>query len=227
MVESGLRVDNAVHLQYWQIKEDFEAKRVPMKIMLSSSSLKDHVGDRWSFVGEDAFNELQKYLQRRLPLGDDDFIFLSEKQGRVKGEQFSAASLSVKFNRIVQKLGIDKTTGAKGKPKQVRLHGLRKYFRNNMRADSAFVSFWMGHSLGVDAHYISRDPEEHRKRYSEGYAQLRLYESDPTSIISLYSQIRGKDQEIMELRRRIQEAEVRFEKIERLLGELKKEQTGS
>jgi len=198
MAESGMRVGTLVNLKYWQIKEDFEAERIPMKILLPSESLKDHVGDRWTFIGEDGFRELRNYLERRLPLEDDDYVFASEKQGRVKGEQFTGASLSVKFNRLVQKLGMDRSRGHK--PKAIRMHGLRKYFRNNMKADSSYVRFWMGHSLGTDAHYISRDVEEHRKRYAEGYKYLRIYEPSAETIYELGERLRQRDREIAQLK---------------------------
>jgi len=177
MAESGMRAETAVELRYWQIKEDFEANRVPMKILLPSESLKDHVGDRWTFIGEDGFRELKQYLESRLPLRDDDFVFASEKPGKVEGEQFSVASLSVKFSRVVLKLALDKPKGHK--PKSIRMHGLRKYFRNNMKADSSYIKFWMGHSLGVDAHYISREVEKHREEYKNGYPYLRIYDIEP------------------------------------------------
>ena len=198
MAESGMRAETAVNLKYWQIKEDFEAERIPMKILLPSESLKDHVGDRWTFIGEDGYRELRNYLERRLPLEDDDYVFASEKQGRVKGEQFTGASLSVKFNRLVQKLGMDRSRGHK--PKAIRMHGLRKYFRNNMKADSSYVRFWMGHSLGTDAHYISRDVEEHRKRYAEGYKYLRIYEPSAETIYELGERLRQRDREIAQLK---------------------------
>lgn len=178
MAESGLRVSTAIGLKYWQIKEDFEKEKVPMRILLPSASLKDHVGDRWTFIGEDGFRHLKNYLQKRLPLKDEDYVFASEKQGKVKGDQFSISSLSVKFSRLVQKLGM--CDSRNGYPKAIRQHGLRKYFRNNMRADSAFIQFWMGHSLGVDAHYITRDVERHREEYKRGYYDLRIYDiSEP------------------------------------------------
>jgi integrase len=210
LVESGMRVENAVGLKYWQIRGDFEAHRVPMRILLPSSTLKDAVGERWTFVGEDGFNELSNYLQGR-HLEDDDFVFQSERKGRVKGEQFSPASLSQKFNNLVQKLGIDKSVtgklkkGERPRPKRIRLHGLRKYFRNNMRAEESFREFWMGHAIGVDAHYISRDPEEHRKRYAEGYKYLRIFEPSPQSLIDVYEQMRTKDTEIQALKNEIAE----------------------
>jgi hypothetical protein len=34
----------------------------------------------------------------------------------------------------------------------------------------------MGHSLGTDEHYISRDVETYRKLYADNYASLRIYE---------------------------------------------------
>ena len=143
---------------------------------------------------------------------DDDFVFASEKEGKVVGEQFSPASLSVKFNRIVQKLKIDKSTAQPGKPKKVRLHGLRKYFFNNMKADESLRKFWMGHSLGVDAHYISRDVERHREEYKKGYAYLRIYDIDPV--------IRREDVErIVEARveERVKDLSIKVEELENML----------
>jgi integrase len=223
MAESGMRPDNAVNLKCAQIKEDFEASRVPMKIMLHSSVLKDHVGDRWTFIGEDGFRELKAYLQGK-KLKDDDYVFASERQGQCKGEQFSQASLSVKFNRLVQKLGIDKSLGkreevGRPKPKQIRLYGLRKYFRNNHGADSSYVQFWMGHSLGVDAHYISRDVEEHRKKYAEGYRTLRVFES--TLDLSNFTELLSiKDREIKELKEKMAEIDQKIDS--RIAQELRK-----
>lgn len=177
MTESGMRGDTAVKLKYWQIKEDFEAEKVPMKIMLPSSSLKDHVGDRFTFTGEDGFRELKQYLEGRR-LEDEDYVFASERRGRVKGEQFSVASLSVKFSRVVLKLNLAKPR-EKHKPKPIRMHSLRKYFRNNMKSDSAYIKFWGGWSLGTDAHYISREAEKHREEYRKGYPYLRIYDIEP------------------------------------------------
>jgi integrase len=204
MAESGMRAETAINLRYWQIKEDFEAKKIPMRILLPSATLKDHVGpDRFTFIGEDGFRELSEYLKRRLPLKDQDFVFASEKAAKVVGEQFSVASLSVKFNRLIQKLKMD--SPREHKPKSVRMHNLRRYFRNNMRVDSAFVNFWMGHSLGVDAHYITRDVERHREEYKKGYEYLRVFEPSAISVIEILEQLRRKDLETKALKEEIAE----------------------
>ena len=134
---------------------------------------------------------------------DQDYIFSSEKPGAVKGAQFTEASLSTIFRRITEHLKMQK--GAPfGKPGHYRLHGLRKYFRNNCRAEEGFREFWMGHSLGVDAHYISRDPEEHRKRYAEAYEGLRILAPvTPGQLKDINDQLRKKDQEIAELQAKV------------------------
>jgi len=198
MAESGIRAENAANLEYWQTTDDFEANKCPMRILLPSSTLKDHVGDRWTFIGEDGLRKLQEYLKPRMPLTNEDYVFVYERIGRVTGDQFSSASLSVKFNRVVQKLGLDKPR--EGKPKGVRLHGLRKYFRNNMKADGALREFWMGHSLGVDAHYITRDPEVHRQEYAKGYKFLRIFEPSLETLGDIADQLRKKDDEIKALK---------------------------
>ena len=212
MAESGMRSDNATNLKYFQIKEDFEAARIPVKISLPSATLKDHVGDRFTFIGYEGFRELANYLHGK-KLGPNDYVFASEKQGLCKGEQFTPASLSVKFNRLVQKLGIDYSRGKRqevGRPKlkEIRLHGLRKYFRNNHGADSSYIEFWLGHSLGVDNHYISRDVEHHRKKYAEGYESLRVFETGGTD---LRGQLAERDKEVRELKEKVAAKDLEYE----------------
>lgn len=219
MAESGMRASTAINMRYGQIREDFEADKIPMRIMLPSASLKDHVGDRWSFVGEDGVRELKEYLSRRLPLDDDDFVFASEKPGRVVGEQFSVSSLSIKFSRIVKKLGLAKPRGPKKhKPKSVRQHCLRKYFRNNIKVEQAYRKFWEGRGLGSDEHYISRDVEKHRRKYREGYPYLRIYDIEPI--------IRREDVEKVinaRVKERVKDLEVRLRDLEQREAERRKE----
>jgi integrase len=200
MAESGLRSNTVVNLKYWQIKEDYEEGLIPMRILTPASEIKDHVGDRWSFIGEDGVKTLKEYLEPRMPLRDQDYVFATEKPSRVKGEQFTEASLSTIFRRITEHLKMEKGSPF-GKPGHYRMHGLRKYFRNNMKAEESFRKFWMGHSLGVDAHYISRDSEEHRRRYAQGYKQLRIFEqASSVKLTEIAHELKQKDKEILELK---------------------------
>lgn len=206
MLETGNRPRTLVKLRYWMIKEDYEANKVPMRIILPSGILKDKVGDRWSFIGEDGFRALKEYLSNR-ELSDDTVIF-APKKSFAKGEYVVPESFSSIFNRLVVKLKIDKPirTGKgkwKSKPKSIRLYCLRKYFRNNIRVESGYRKFWQGHSLGTDTHYISRNIEVHRKLYEDAYKNIRIYkpETDITvealkdKVNSLTKEIEERDRE--------------------------------
>jgi integrase len=217
MAESGLRPSTLIHLRYWHIKEDFEKDVIPMRILTPSESLKDHVGDRWSFIGEDGVRALREYLKPRMPLKEDAFVFASERPGRMKGEQFSEASISVKFSRIARKLKFERGAPT-GKPGHVRMYGLRSYFRNNMRADPAYREFWMGHSLGVDAHYINREPEVHRAEYRKNYEGLRILEpTTPTGFKEIQEQLKQRDTQIQELRGQIQDLRASSEAMDDMM----------
>lgn len=108
MAESGLRANTVVALKYWQIKQDYEKGMVPLRILTPASEIKDHVGDRWSFIGEDGVKTLREYLEPRMPLKDQDYVFATKKPSRVKGEQFTEASLSTIFRRITEQLRMEK-----------------------------------------------------------------------------------------------------------------------
>jgi hypothetical protein len=107
-------------------------------------------------------------------LDDDDYIFQPEKRMKIK-KPLPQTTFSNYFRKVALKLGIVEKH-VKGKPYPVRLYCLRKYFRNNCRLDPAIREFFMGHSLGTDEHYISRDVEQYRKLYAENYQTLRIYE---------------------------------------------------
>lgn len=221
IAESGLRPNTVVDLRYWQISEDYERGTCPLRIQTPSSALKDHVGDRWSFIGEDGIRALTEYLKPRLPLKAQDYVFVPERPGRVRGEQFTEASLSTIFRRITQHLKMEKGSPY-GKPGHYRMYGLRKYFRNNMRAEPSYREFWMGHGIGVDAHYISRDPEEHRKRYAREYEQLRILEpATPAQLTEIVDKLKQKDSEIQELKTQNQQTTDRIGKMEELLKTMK------
>jgi integrase len=213
LAESGLRANTVVALKYWQIQEDFEKgfekgfqkAIVPMRILTPASTLKDHVGDRWSFVGEDAVKALREYLKPRMPLKAEDYVFASEKPSHVKGDQWTQASLSTIFRRITEHLKMEKGNPP-GKPGHYRLHGLRKYFFNNMVAPKEFRDFWMGHTIsGSDEFYITRDPEKHRTIYAQGYPQLRILEQPKPDTREIDEKLAEKDKQIQSLRDQVEE----------------------
>jgi len=196
MAESGLRPNTLAHLQYKHIKTDFKANKVPMMIELPSELLKDRVEARWTFIGQDAFQKLREYLKPRLPLQNDDPVFKAER--KLKHESVSPHTFSNIFSRIALKLGIAEHS-EKGKPRKIRLYCLRKFFRNNLRADRDYMEFWMAHKT-TQSHYISRDVERHREEYAKAYENLRIYKSEEPQTIR---KLKEENEELKEIIRNV------------------------
>ena len=177
MAESGLRPYTLVQLRYRHIKRDFKANKVPMMIELPSELLKDRVEARWTFIGEDGFKVLKAFLKPRLPLQNEDLIFLPRRSD-TKHDFLLPQTFTNIFGRVALKLGMTERT-ERGKPKPIRLYCLRKFFNNDLRYEgfnTAYREFWLGHKI-TQIHYISRDPEVHRQEYAKAYEYLRIYKS--------------------------------------------------
>jgi integrase len=220
LAESGLRPYTVTQIRWWWIKEDFLAARVPMLIRVPQEFVKDNVGDRWSFIGSDGYDALRQYLTGRLPLQDDDYVFVREpprpkkKRSRryvpgtimehredplkLPGIPFTSGNLSATFSNTVRSLNLD--SGVFGKPGKVRLYCLKSWFRNHCRAAEGYIQFWMCRSIQTDSHYIARDIEQHRERYREAYPELRVMEepidtkNTAKEILELKNQIKNMEE---------------------------------
>jgi uncharacterized coiled-coil protein SlyX len=195
-----------------------------MKVELPSEILKYKVSDRFTFVGEDGVKILREYLRTFLPLSDEDYIFRPRRKGRGEENlegQATPTAFSTAFNRAVQKLKLSESIG-RGKPKALRLYTLRKYFRNNLRSvDSGFINFWMGHTDNADMHYVSMNAEEHRRRYSEGYQSLRIFEpSESGQMKILEKQLTDANQTIEELKQQINQKDENMTNLQKSLSTL-------
>lgn len=202
MLESGLRPNTIAELKYMDIKEDYEINRIPMQIKIRQDTLKNKQARRFSFIGQDAFNSLKELLST-IEMEDDSYIFQSKVKDKRKCLRNSMSNI---FKRVVLDLGMTKTNN--GKPSTLRLYSLRKYFRNTIQVDSGYREFWMSHSLGVDASYISKNPEIHRKKYEKAYPSLRIYSSSKTSITKeIKNKLSESKTEIQLLKAKIKELE--------------------
>jgi len=217
MLESGQRPDTLVKLQYKHIKREYESNKIPMMIELPSNIIKDRLGYRFSFIGDEAYKSLREYLKTRPRLRDDDYIFSREKRLEMDAtKHITPNTFGNCFSRSALKLGIAERR-EKGKPKAVKLYCLRKYFRNHCTAEMSFREFWMSHSIGTDEHYITRDVETHRKKYAECYPHLRLSEPSPDTLVKFSKQLEDKDQQIKSL----QETVEKFEPLMKFVTSLK------
>lgn len=204
MLESGLRPDTLIRLQYKHIKKEFEEGRIPMKIEVPAAIVKDRVGDRFSFIGEDGYRFLKEYLSTRGKLQDDDYIFGKERR-RGKGVKLERAHVFTNiFRDLALKLGITARERAR-KPFPIRMYCLRKYFRANWKGEESIREFLMGHSLGVDTHYINRDQvERFREAYAKAYPYIRVY--TPTVDFEFIQQtLKQRDERIRELEKKVEE----------------------
>jgi hypothetical protein len=222
MLESGLRPQTLCLLRYRHIKTDFEKGRVPMKIDLEPTMLKDTVGARFSFIGEDGFKALKEYLAPRIPLNDNDVIFVAVHSTLQKGETLFPALFSTRFGEIVKALGWANKEELNRKRNELNLYTLRKYFRNNTKtSDPAYREFWMGHTLGVDRHYFEADVtdpntvEKHRAEYVKSYPSLRVLEE--TVGEGTKNQIEQLQKENKELKSKIDEMMKGWESIKPLV----------
>ncbi len=114
-----------------------------------------------------------------------------------------------------------------GKPSELRLYSLRKFFRKHAgQAGFENVQFWMGHVVqaGQEEHYRPRDVEFHRKLYAEkAMSFLRLEQPTPTEtekvIEDLRAQLAERNGTVRELQGRIQLTEQKLAELEKLIKE--------
>jgi len=221
MAQSGLRPQTITNLKIKDVEGIANIETlIPSKIRVRQENTKGAYQEYFSFIGPEAVEALRNYLKTKTgELTPDSYIFT--KFGH-EDKSVSAGVLSHVFGNIVLKLrekGIldfeTKTRKIEGSKRskfsisELRLYGLRKWFRKNAGfAGVDFVSFWMGHSLGVDEHYFSRDPEHHRKIYQEkAMPHLRLETATPSETDKLMAKL---SQENKELKRQIAELNEKF-----------------
>jgi len=218
LYESGMRPDTLVNLRFKHIRDEFLSGRVPMKIDLTEDILKCRVSERWTFIGEEGFEALKKYLATRIPLKDDDYVFVSEKP---PGRRLKSNATSQAFNKMVQFLRLAVSQG-KGKPKPLRLYCLKKAFRKFMLVEEAYKEFWMGRSgneapgiTGASIHYVSSDVEFHRKLYAQGYEGLRLY-PPKSELQTMVNKLTAENLDLKSRVKRLEETSPLLKDIEQL-----------
>ncbi len=183
MLQGGLRPHTIARLKYKDIKEDYEANTIPLRIVVRKEIAKGKYANYYTFVGQETVNLLHRMLKTRETSGilnDECYIIQIRGTKANKSEHSNPKNYSQAFQKTAMKLKLQ-AKGTKGKPNKLRLYCLRKYFRN--RASSSgldYVHFWMGHKLkNNDEHYFDKDTVEvHRERYRKFVLpQVRIFES--------------------------------------------------
>jgi hypothetical protein len=178
-------------LKFSNIKEDFDNENNESYVIYVPEEVtKGKYIPYFTFTGKYAMDKLRAYL--RPNIRGEDYIFT--KQGTEKPA--NSRSISSLFLRTVLELQEkdkikDLKQKEKGKPHNVRLYNLRKFFRKygGRDVDATYTNFWMGHRINYkapqipasDEHYFSKqDVEFHRKIYEEkALPHLRLETATP------------------------------------------------
>jgi integrase len=227
LYETGMRPSTLVNLRWKHIKKDFLARKVPMKIELTSDILKCGVSERFVFIGQDGYNALSLYIRRRgVPSDDEELVFVTEKPF---GKAIGITSMSQAFNVIVQKLKLaeprgESKDGKKNRPKDLRLYNLRKAFSKYMaiNIDRTLVEYWLGHN-STATHYVSSDIEHHREQYAKGYPSIQLEPSQiPTELIEALKEQHKKELEAVKTECQAKAAK-ETDDLRKQVGELQKQ----
>jgi site-specific recombinase XerC len=200
MAQSGLRPHTIKQLKLKNL-ESFD--KVPCKIDIPQEITKGKYRSYVTFIGSDAMKYLKQYLATRTNLTQDSLLFCSHTDST---KRVNAKDVSRAFRMAARKL---EESGAlnfeirEGKPSELRLYNLRKFFRkyaNQMGLEQ--VSYMMGHTTrGSDSSYTPKDPEWYRDLYKEkAMPFLRIETATPTetekTIDELKKQLQERDKEI-------------------------------
>jgi len=215
MAQSGLRPLTLCALKIKHIEPDFSQGVIPCKIEVPEELAKGQYGSYFTFMGEESVKYLKAYLTTRPDTDTDSYIFTAYGTEN----PLDRTGLSQIFRRTVDNL---KEKGlmaferkGKGKPSEVRLYNLRKFFRKYAgQAGIEYVNFWMGHKTNYkapnipasDVHYFSReDVEFQRQLYKEkAMPFLRLETATPSETDKVISK---QAEEVERLKDRIYELE--------------------
>jgi integrase len=228
MAQSGLRPCAIKKLRLKHL-EDLNIERLSYKINVPQEIDKGKFGSHVTFIGEESAKYLKLYLATRTDLTPESLLFCIHNKPNTP---INIKNLSRAFQTSARRL---RKTGAlsyeireKGKPSELRLYTLRKFFKRKCKdMGDEDTNYLMGHTIvGANANYAPRDPEYYRKRYEEkALPFLRLESPTPTDAQQLRDLMRKQHQKEMELlqtqlKERDEQLEAmnkRFEKIEEAL----------
>ena len=211
MAQSGLRPHTIRQLRLKHL-EDFE--RVPCKIEVPQELAKGKYGSYVTFIGPDTLKYLKQYLATRKNLTSDSLLFCAHDDPK---KPVNVKDMSRAFRlaaRKLEKSGAIEFEIREGKPSELRLYNLRKFFRkyaNQMGFEN--VNYLMGHTVrGSDANYKPQDPEFYRLLYAEkAMPFLRLEEPTPTETEMLRQQHK---KEMEDLQKSIAERDEKIRELE-------------
>jgi integrase len=211
MAQSGLR---PVTIAQLRMKHLESLDTIPCKIDVPKGITKGKYGSYVTFIGTDAVKYLKQYLATRTNLTPESLVFCSHDDSN---KPINEKDMSRAFRLGARKLeesGAIKFEVREGKPSELRLYNLRKFFRKySQQMGIEVVEYMMGHTVkGVDGNYRPQDPEYYRGLYSEkAMPFLRLESATPTDTEQLRQQHK---KEMEDLQKSISERDNKIKELE-------------
>lgn len=211
MTQSGLRPHTIKQLKIKHVEKILEENTpTPCKITVPKQIEKGQYGNGHpSFIGEEATKHIKAYLATKTNLTPDNLLFSAHNNQKTP---INTKNMSRAFRETAKKLnetGAIKYKIRKGKPSELRLYNLRKYFRK-MANQMGFehVNYLMNHTTrGSDSNYTPKDDEWYRELYkNEAMPHLQLDTATPTETTQIIKTLEEKHQkEIEELNKQHRE----------------------
>jgi integrase len=202
MAQSGLRPCVIQQIQIKEI-ENLIIEQPSYKIDIPKNKEKGHAGEHPSFIGEDARKYLRQYLTTRTNLTPNNLLFCAYKKPNTP---INIKNTSRSFQTTTQKLQKTGTINyeiRKGKPSELHLYTLRKFFKRKCKdMGDEDTNYLMGHIIvGSNKNYRPQNPEYYRKRYEDkALPFLQLETPTPSDTKELMTTLKEQHQKEIEKR---------------------------
>lgn len=221
MAKSGLRPCVIQKLRLNMI-ENLNKEQKSYKIDVPEEIEKGKFGAHISFIDEEARKHLKTYLATRTDLKPDSLLF------SVHGKPdtpINLKNLSRAFQTQAQRLRkhgeLDYETKKKGKPSQLRLYTLRKFFKRKTKdpIGDEDTNWLMGHTIvGSNGNYAPKDPEYYRQRYQKALPFLTIDTPSLSDAGELMESLKEQHQKELEAHKtKEEELSARIERLENFM----------
>lgn len=172
----GFRTGTLARLKYYHVKDDLERNLVPLHVHVEADITKGKYRDYDTFLGWEAVEYLQLYLEsRRLgsPCGKIPPETITDESPLISSlHSKTPKTVTVhQIYRVVHNLYLKAGLIKRGNPKRyvLRPHSIRKYFRTQLAAHGVprdYVEYMMGHAISTYHDIRMKGIEHLRQVYS-------------------------------------------------------------
>ena len=195
LISSGCRIGETLQLE----ESDFAFESIPPRVHIRGDITKKGVGERTAYFSYEARDAIKDWLNIKNSLNKKT----GENYSSTKVFPFSSNNARFMWNMACDKAGVGQTDKRTGR-RIYHLHGLRKYFRSNIKLDLDITHALMGHSEYLDDAYLRLEDEgEIGKAYLRVMGNVSVY-SETTEALEKAETV---EQENKELKRRIGQLE--------------------